>query len=111
MIAFNKYSPQNEINLSFYELSFWLFCHQLINEKPDLIILEVGLGGRLDAVNVFDANLVILTSISRDHTEFLGNTYKDIVSEKLGVLRESCKLVFSVNSEYLKNIVEKSAER
>lgn len=105
--GFEKLYPQNLIGLSFYELSFWLFCDQVIKERPDIIILEVGLGGRLDAVNMLDSNLVILTSISRDHVEFLGHTYREIVLEKLGVVRKNSKIIYSVNSEYLKGIINK----
>ena len=53
----------------------------------DVVILEVGLGGRLDAVNVFDPDCAILTSIDIDHTEFLGDTREEIGREKAGILR------------------------
>jgi dihydrofolate synthase / folylpolyglutamate synthase len=105
---FLKLYPQNSCNLSFYELSFWIFCHQAIVNNSDILILEVGLGGRLDAVNLFDANVTILTSISRDHTEILGKKYKHIVFEKLGVLRKASALVYSVRSKYVKKLVEEA---
>lgn len=54
----------------------------------DMCILEVGLGGRLDAVNVIDADIAIVTSIDIDHTEWLGNTREKIATEKAGVFRE-----------------------
>ena len=97
--------PKNKCNLSFYEISFWLFCYQIVIRKPDLVILEVGLGGRLDAVNLLDANVCVLTSISRDHTEYLGRNYKEIVLEKLGILRKNTSLIYSTRTSYLKNII------
>jgi len=107
--CFESLFPHNSCHLSFYELSFWLFCHQVIKQKSDFIILEVGLGGRLDAVNLFDADHVILTSISRDHTEYLGNFYREIVPEKLGVLRKKSKLVYSVQTDYIDKLICKIA--
>jgi dihydrofolate synthase/folylpolyglutamate synthase len=64
-------------------------------------LLEVGLGGRLDAVNVFDADLVLLPSISRDHQEILGRRYDQILSEKLGTLRRKTKLIHFLDNQYL----------
>lgn len=53
----------------------------------DVIVLEVGLGGRLDAVNAIDADIAVITSISLDHTEWLGNTRHAIAFEKAGIMR------------------------
>jgi len=60
---------------------------------PDLLILEVGLGGRLDAVNVVDADVAILTSIGLDHMEFLGPTRADIGQEKIAIARAGRPLI------------------
>jgi len=60
----------------------------IFSECPlDVIVLEVGLGGRLDAVNTIDADVAVITSISLDHTEYLGNTREAIGREKAGILR------------------------
>jgi dihydrofolate synthase / folylpolyglutamate synthase len=61
----------------------WLFAR----EPLDAWILEVGLGGRLDAVNVFDADCAVLTSVDMDHMDFLGPTREDIGREKAGIFR------------------------
>ncbi len=63
--------------------AFYLFSRQNL----DATILEVGLGGRLDAVNVLDADCAVLTSVGIDHVEFLGNTREDIGREKAGIFR------------------------
>ncbi|HYN77591.1 MAG TPA: folylpolyglutamate synthase/dihydrofolate synthase family protein, partial [Lamprocystis sp. (in: g-proteobacteria)] len=55
--------------------------------KPDLVVLEVGLGGRLDAVNLIDADCAVVTSIGRDHTAWLGETLDAIAGEKAGIFR------------------------
>ncbi len=56
---------------------------------PDLMLLEVGLGGRLDAVNVVDADVAVITSIGLDHTDWLGPTRDDIAREKAGIARKN----------------------
>ena len=54
----------------------------------DFVLLEVGLGGRLDAVNIINSDIAILTSIGLDHQQWLGNTRYEIGCEKLGIARE-----------------------
>jgi dihydrofolate synthase / folylpolyglutamate synthase len=63
--------------------ALWLFAL----EKPDVAILEVGLGGRLDAVNAWDADCAVLTSVGIDHVEYLGATRDAIGGEKAGIFR------------------------
>jgi dihydrofolate synthase/folylpolyglutamate synthase len=58
-----------------------------LRSSPEVAILEVGLGGRLDAVNLFDPDLAMITSIGRDHTAWLGETLEEIAAEKAGILR------------------------
>ncbi len=59
----------------------------------DLVILEVGMGGRLDAVNIIDSDVAIITSIGLDHCEWLGNTREQIAFEKLGIARRHHPLI------------------
>ena len=74
--------------MSFYEYAFYCFMQwALSHSRLDIIILEVGLGGRFDAVNLFDADLAAVVSISRDHQEILGDKLEDIQYENL-VLQE-----------------------
>lgn len=76
--------------LSYYEFMLYSFCYYIAKAQTmDIIILEVGLGGRLDATNQFDADICGLTSISKDHTELLGNTLSKILVEKMGILRSN----------------------
>src|SRR5215469_12987764 len=78
---------------SFFELLTAIaFCFYA-EENIDIAVLEVGLGGRLDATNVVDPLLSIITDIGLDHTEFLGNTLRSIATEKAGILRENGVLV------------------
>ena len=102
---FFKKIEQLDYKISFYEFFFLIFLELSFrhfktldeeSKKKFVIILEVGLGGRLDAVNHFSANIVCLTSISRDHREILGNQYRLILSEKCGVLRSNAFLLSSL---------------
>ena len=81
---------------------FLVFC---IDEDPDYIICEVGLGGRLDMTNLLSPTVAAITNISRDHTDILGHTYKEILNEKLGICREDTPLVTSISSSYLKKLI------
>ncbi|MFZ5548911.1 MAG: bifunctional tetrahydrofolate synthase/dihydrofolate synthase [Pseudomonadota bacterium] len=73
--------------LTTFEFSTLAIMHRLAREPLDLVILEVGLGGRYDAVNAIDADCSVITSIDLDHTEFLGPDRESIGREKAGVLR------------------------
>ena len=78
---------------SFFELLTAIaFCYYA-EQGIDIAVLEVGLGGRLDATNVVDPLLSIITDIGIDHTEFLGDTIRSIATEKAGILRENGVLV------------------
>ncbi|MGQ0511445.1 MAG: bifunctional tetrahydrofolate synthase/dihydrofolate synthase [Betaproteobacteria bacterium] len=80
-------AARSDIALTYFEFgtlaAAWLFAR----EKPDALVLEVGLGGRLDAVNVFDADCAVLTSIGIDHVDYLGGTREAIGREKAGIFR------------------------
>ena len=111
--AFFKYRPVAEkFELSFYEFLFYLFI-KIAKEVSNLdyIILEVGLGGRFDAVNIFSNPLCAITSISRDHTQILGNKLSDILFEKYGITRSGGKLYSCVEQEHLKSLLTKWVQR
>ncbi|MGE3608162.1 MAG: hypothetical protein AB7I27_01145 [Bacteriovoracaceae bacterium] len=91
-----------KFELSFYEFLFLVFCTWAAKKPPEFLLLEVGLGGRLDAVNVFDADLILLPSISRDHQEVLGRRYEQILAEKLGLLRAKSTLISFLDLKYLR---------
>ena len=78
----------DEIRPSFFEttmaLAFWYFAEQ----KVDIAVIEVGLGGRLDSTNILTPLLSVITNIGIDHTEFLGNTLAEIAAEKAGIIKQ-----------------------
>ncbi len=99
-----------DIHLSFYEFTLVVFLRLCIKNSTEYIILEVGLGGRLDATNLIDANVACITSISRDHVELLGNSYKSILFEKLGVIKSKTKAFASFELDYLVQESQKYCE-
>jgi dihydrofolate synthase / folylpolyglutamate synthase len=78
---------RGELALTSFEFSTLAIMRLLSKAPLDLVILEVGLGGRFDAVNAIDADCIIITSIDIDHAEFLGSTRQAIGFEKAGVMR------------------------
>lgn len=80
-------------NPSYYEFLFYIFCQLCLERKSDVVVLEVGLGGRLDAVNVFNADYTAITSISLDHQEVLGSDLVGILREKWGVARSGSPML------------------
>lgn len=87
----------------------WLYFAM---EKVDVAVIEVGLGGRLDATNVCDAPLVsIITSISREHWQILGPTIADIAREKAGILKANCPAIIGVLPPEAKQVVKDKIEQ
>jgi dihydrofolate synthase / folylpolyglutamate synthase len=86
--AFNFVESQRgDVSLTYFEFTTLAIMHLLSKSEIDVAILEVGLGGRLDAVNVIDADVSIVTSIDIDHKEYLGDTREEIGFEKAGIFR------------------------
>ncbi len=72
---------------SFFEMLTAMAFEHFAHIRPDLVILEVGMGGRLDATNVVDTRLSIITDIALDHQKYLGHTIREIAREKAGIIR------------------------
>ena len=93
--AFAKVDSCREgVSLSYFEFStlaaLWIFC----NSDIDIALLEIGLGGRLDAVNIVDGDVTIISSIGMDHQDWLGDSLELIGAEKAGILRKDVPLVY-----------------
>jgi dihydrofolate synthase/folylpolyglutamate synthase len=78
---------RNDTSITYFEFSTLAALVIFANEKVDVAILEVGLGGRLDSVNIVDPNVSIITNIAIDHTDYLGDTREAIGFEKAGIMR------------------------
>jgi len=98
-------------NLTFFEiytaLAFLYFAHQ----KVDLAVVEVGLGGRLDATNVISPLVGVITQISLDHTKQLGNNLSSIAREKSGIIKDGTKVVTSPQERVVLSMIEEVCRR
>ncbi len=84
---------RTEISLSYYEFTTLAAFLVLMKLKPNVIILEVGLGGRLDATNIIDADIAVITTVDLDHQAFLGNDRESIGFEKAGIMRANQNII------------------
>ena len=90
----NKNKSFFEANeLSFFEMSVGLAFEYFVNEKTDINIIEVGMGGRLDSTNIIIPLISVITNIGLDHTQFLGNTLEAIAFEKAGIIKSNIPVV------------------
>ncbi len=80
-------------DLSFFEMTVGLAFDYFKNEKIDIAIIEVGMGGRLDSTNIITPLLSVITNIGKDHTQFLGTTFKSIATEKAGIIKQNIPVI------------------
>jgi dihydrofolate synthase/folylpolyglutamate synthase len=109
----NEVKPYLEAGtkLTTFEIATGLALLYFAKKNANAVILEVGLGGRLDATNVVNPIVTVITSISYDHSEFLGDTLANIAGEKAGIIKPGVPLVLSPQKEEaLKRIAGKAEE-
>jgi len=97
-------SKRMGVPLTYFEITTLAAMHIFSQKKVDVAILEIGLGGRLDAVNLFDPAVSIITSIALDHQDYLGNTVEEIALEKGGIFRPNKHAIINTKNE--KNILK-----
>ncbi len=84
-----------EVALTYFEFGTLAALHAFLHAELDLLILEVGLGGRLDAVNIIDADVAIVTTVDIDHADYLGTTREQIGFEKAGIFRSGRPAIYA----------------
>lgn len=82
-----------KIGMSFFEMTVGMAFQYFANEKVDIAIIEVGMGGRLDSTNLITPEISVITNIGLDHVQFLGNTMEKIAGEKAGIIKEGVPVV------------------
>lgn len=92
--------------LTYFEVLTVLAFAFFRQEQVDFQVLEVGLGGRLDATNVAKPDVCVITSISLDHTQILGNTLQEIAREKAGIVKPGCWVVLSPQPEEVASVIK-----
>lgn len=104
-------SGKPEYHPTFFELLFLMGISIFREEKTDFLILETGMGGRLDATNAVKSPvLTVITSIGLDHMEYLGHTVEEIAGEKAGILKPGVPVVFCGKRKNAAAVIEKRAQ-
>lgn len=94
---------------SFFELTTAMAFKYFADMKIDIAVIEVGLGGRLDCTNIISPILSIITNISFDHTQFLGNTLEKIASEKAGIIKCETLVIIGETTKETREVFEQKA--
>lgn len=98
-----------KIQLSFFEWTVGLAFHYFANQKVDIAIVETGLGGRLDSTNIITPEVAVITNISMDHTQFLGDTLAKIAAEKAGIIKSTIPVIIGETQPEIKPVfIEKA---
>lgn len=102
---------QKEYHPSFFEWLFFIGMLCFEKERPEVILLETGLGGRLDATNCIEAPvLTVITKIGFDHMEYLGKTIEEIAGEKAGIIKPGVPVVYLKDKKDADTVIEKKAK-
>ncbi len=106
----NHFNYINSTNLSFFELTLGLSLDYFKNKKVDYAIIEVGMGGRLDATNIIKPEVSVITNIGFDHVEFLGDTFSKIAYEKAGIIKKEVPVIIGETNNETKPVFKKKAK-
>jgi dihydrofolate synthase/folylpolyglutamate synthase len=96
--------------LSFFEMTVGLAFDYFANEKVDIAIVEVGLGGRLDSTNIIRPEVSVITNIGLDHTQFLGETLPEIAFEKAGIIKKNIPVIIGEKQEEVTTVFMAKAD-
>lgn len=95
---------------SFFELTTAMAFDYFSQQQVDVAVIEVGLGGRLDCTNIIKPELSIITNISKDHIQFLGDTLAKIASEKAGIIKEHTPIIIGEYTPETRSVFEAKAK-
>lgn len=96
---------------TYFEYLFYIAMVYFSGLPIDFVILETGMGGRLDVTNVFDKTLNIITSIGMDHMMYLGNTVKEIAFEKAGIIKKDSTVIFDDGDKEANEVINEVAKK
>jgi dihydrofolate synthase/folylpolyglutamate synthase len=97
-------------DLSFFEMTVGLALDYFVKENVAIAIIEVGMGGRLDATNIITPLVSVITNIGLDHTQFLGNTLESIATEKAGIIKPTIPVVIGEYNTETKRVFQNKAK-
>ena len=101
----------SKIGPSFFEITFAMAVEYFAQQEVDIVIMETGMGGRLDSTNVVNSILSIITNIGLDHTAFLGNTIAEIAVEKAGIIKKNIPVIIGERQEETTPVFMKFANK
>lgn len=99
-----------DLEPSFFEITFAMAVSYFHSENCSICVLETGLGGRLDATNIVNPLVSVITNIGFDHTQFLGNTYSEIATEKAGIIKKNTPVVIGETNPETKKVFLNTAK-
>lgn len=99
------------LEASFFEITVAMAFQFFADQKVDFAVIETGLGGRLDSTNVLNPEICLITNISLDHTQFLGNTPKAIAKEKAGIIKKNVPVVIGEYQKEVASVFANKAKR
>lgn len=100
----NHKAKFEELKPSFFEMTVALAFEYFAAEEVDIAVIEVGLGGRLDSTNIISPLVSVITNISKDHTNLLGNDICDIAKEKAGIIKSGVPVVIGERQEFVEDV-------
>jgi dihydrofolate synthase / folylpolyglutamate synthase len=100
------FDENNRFQLTYFEILTVMALKHFVEEKVEYAVLEVGLGGRLDATNIVLPKVSVLTAVEKEHTAILGDTFEDILNEKLGIVKFGAPVVIGPQNEEVEGIIK-----
>ena len=110
ILEIRKKLSEHNLTTTFFELTTAMAFLYFARKKVDIAVIEVGLGGKLDATNVITPLVSIITNIDLEHTEILGDTVEKIASEKAGIIKENVPLVTTEQKESVLKVFKKQCQ-
>ena len=108
---FKKLLKKNNLQANYFEIMTAIAIKYFLNQKIDFLVAEAGLGGRLDATNVLQGIISVITSISLEHTQFLGKTIEKIAYEKAGIIKKNSIVVISEKNKGFRTIFKNAKQK
>ena len=99
-----------DIYLNFFEITTFIALMFFAKKNPDFLVIETGLGGRLDATNIINSDIALITNITFDHTAILGNSLKEIAYEKAGIIKNGELCIYADSLPELEEEINKKTE-
>ncbi|MBF0273963.1 MAG: hypothetical protein HQK84_01895 [Nitrospinae bacterium] len=111
LLEIKSMQGKTALSITYFEALFFASLLYFDKQEIDIAVLEVGLGGRFDAINSLHQDISIITSISIDHTQFLGNSLEEIAAEKFAIVKEGSTVVANLEQENLRQLLIKHSDK